>query len=96
MWSIAGCGTEVDPGEPSESEKKGGGFGAGSVILIILIVCVVVYFAAGAVFQWKVRGASTPREFIINNEFWFALPLLVKDGVLFIAHGFKKGDYTSI
>ena len=55
-----------------------------------------MYFALGAVYQWKFKEAKEFRDFIIHNAFWFALPGLIKDGVMFIAHGFKKGDYTSI
>ena len=61
-----------------------------------LVILIVLYFGLGAVYQWKFKEAQTPKEFIIHNEFWFALPGLIKDGVLFIIHGFKKGDYTSI
>ena len=61
-----------------------------------LAVLVVLYFGLGAVYQWKFKEAQTFPDFIIHREFWFAIPGLVKDGALFIAHGFKKGDYTSI
>ena len=66
------------------------------VILIVLLCVVVVYFAAGAVFQKKVRGAQTPRELVIHGDFWCALPGMVVDGCKFIAHGCKKGDYVSV
>ena len=56
----------------------------------------MLYFGLGAVYQWKFNQAQTPVEFIIHREFWFAIPGLVKDGVMFIIHGFKKGDYTSV
>lgn len=101
MWSASGCGKEV-PYEGSGAEgsgsgsKKGGGIGAGGIILILLCVGVVVYLVGGAIFQWKVRGATTPKEMVPNREFWASIPSLVKDGVLFITHGFKKGDYVSI
>ena len=86
--SAAGCGVKVKSG--------GGGIGAGGIILIILVCLLVLYFGLGAVYQWKFKEAKEPVEFIIHREFWFAIPGLVKDGVLFIAHGFKKGDYTTI
>ena len=83
-------------GAVGSGSVSGGGIGAGSIILILLCVAIVVYLVAGAVFNWKVRGATFAKEMIPNNQFWFALPLLVKDGVLFITHGFKKGDYVFI
>ena len=84
--SIAGCPVS----------KAGGGLSAGSIILIILVVLVVLYFGLGAAYQWKFKEPQSIPEYIIHNEFWFALPGLVKDGVIFIAHGFKKGDYTTV
>jgi hypothetical protein len=92
--SPAGCGREVDyvPG----SDESGSGVGAGGIILILLCVGVVVYLVAGAGYNLKMRGATTLTEAIPQYEFWCAVPGLVKDGVLFIAHGFKRGDYASV
>jgi len=89
------CGQE---NKPDDSDASGGGGGevAATVILIILLCGIVVYFAVGAVCQKKKNDASSFREYVIHNEFWFSLPFLVKDGVLFIFHGFKKGDYVSV
>jgi len=98
MWAAAGCGTEVpyvDPPVEDDSSASAGETVA-IVILVVALVGIVVYFAAGAVYKWKVDGASEPSEFIIHKDFWMSIPFLVKDGVLFIAHGFKKGDYVSI
>ena len=64
--------------------------------LCSLIVGIVLFFAGGALYNWKLKGASTIPEFIIFYEFWITLPGLIKDGVLFIAHGFKKGDYVTL
>jgi hypothetical protein len=36
-----------------------------------------------------VRGAEG-KELIPNYEFWKDLPLLIKDGVLFLVHGCKS------
>ena len=88
VYSKTGCG--------SPAKYSSGGMGAGGIILIILAVLVVLYFGLGAVYQWKFKEAQTIPEFIIHREFWVSIPGLVKDGVLFIAHGFKKGDYTSL
>lgn len=92
MWSAAGCGKEVPYVGPSVS----GGDTVAVVILVLLLVGIVVYFAAGAVYQWRVKEAHSASEFIIHREFWMSLPGLIKDGCLFIAHGFKRGDYISV
>jgi len=98
MYSSAGCGVDVPYVEPSEEDSSaaGGGDVAATVILVILIVGFAAYFVVGGIYQWKVKGASSFREFIIHNEFWCALPSLVKDGVMFIFHGCKRGDYVSV
>jgi hypothetical protein len=86
--ATVGCGKSSGGGSS--------GLSAGGIILIVLVVLIVVYFAGGAVYQWKINNAQAPSEFIIHRDFWFAIPLLVKDGACFIAHGFKKGDYTAV
>jgi hypothetical protein len=91
----AGCGKKV-PYEPGSGESSGAGLGVGGIILIVLAVCVVVYLVAGALINWKVRGASSFTEIVPNWSLWSAIPSLVKDGALFVAHGFKKGDWISI
>jgi len=95
MYSSAGCGEDVPYVEPEDS-GMGGGEVFATVILIILAVAVVLYFGLGAIYMWKVKEASAPTEFVIHNEFWCALPFLIKDGVMFIVHGCKKGDYVSV
>jgi len=75
---------------------SGGGDTVALVILLILVCGFVLYFVVGAVYQKKVKDAANLREMIIHNEFWCSLPYLVKDGVLFIGHGCKKGDYISV
>jgi len=92
-----GCGKEVSS---SDSEGTDTGSDAGEVvamaILIVLAVALVLYFALGAVYQKQRNQASTFREYIIHNQFWCSLPYLVVDGVKFIGHGFKKGDYVAV
>ena len=83
------CGTE--------GGSSGGSADVAAIVILVLVVCArPVYFAVGAVYQWKVKGAKEPKEFVVNGEFWFALPGLVKDGCLFIAHGFRRGDYITV
>lgn len=93
----AGCGKEVPfvPGS-DDDDGGGGGIGAGGIILILLIVAAAVYVVGGGVYNYKVREARSFTTIVPNWSFWSSLPLLVKDGVLFIGHGFKKGDYTSL
>ena len=94
------CGTRHQGGGGSGSgsdEPAGkGGDTAALVILILLLVAVAVYFAGGAVYQKKVHDPQSPREYVIHNGFWCALPGMVIDGCKFIAHGCKKGDYVSV
>jgi len=92
------CGTLAGSGSGAGDESSSPDVGniVAIVILVILLVAVVLYFGLGVIYQKKVKDASTLKEYIIHNEFWCALPFLVKDGVLFIAHGFKRGDYLSI
>jgi len=87
MTSKYGCG---------KSAGAGGGDTAAIVILLILICGLVLYFALGVVYQKFVKHAEAPVEYIIHHEFWCALPTLIKDGILFITHGCKKGDYVSV
>jgi hypothetical protein len=92
MTSAAAC-------PKSGSSKKGWEtiwFDGGSIIIIIAIVLIVIYLLAGGFYQYKFKGARTPKELILFGEYIFMVPLLVKDGVLFILHGFKKGDYVSV
>ena len=83
-------------GKPASGGGSGGGDTAALVILILLLVAVAVYFAAGAVYQKKAKGAQSPREYIIHGDFWCALPGMVVDGCKFIIHGCKKGDYVQV
>jgi len=87
-----GCGKDVSDGSDGSGDP---GETAALVILLVLLFCVIGYFAIGVVYQMKVKDAATPREYIIHNEFWCALPSLIKDGFLFIIHC-GKGDYESV
>lgn len=89
----AGCGAEVEY-EPGSDEASG--TSAGTVLLILVFVGAALYVCIGCVVNWKLRGATTAKEMFPNYEFWAALPSLVKDGALFVVHGFKKGDYVSV
>ncbi|XP_033639296.1 uncharacterized protein LOC117299851 [Asterias rubens] len=67
----------------------GGGISAGSVLCILFSVGVILYLVIGILFLKFVRG-SEGKEVIPNFEFWKDFPLLVKDGVLFLASGCKS------
>lgn len=74
----------------------GSGLSGGSVLLIVALVLVVVYIVIGGLFMKYKRGAIGT-EMIPNKSFWSALPLLVKDGVMFVlAPCTKRGSYTQV
>jgi hypothetical protein len=85
-------------GNPSNppGPSGGGGLGGGSIFLILLLVGTLVYIAAGCVYKRKKIGTTTMKESCPNNEFWFGLPGLVKDGFRYsfnmIRTGCKSGS----
>lgn len=89
MYSSSGCGVDV----PYSSDA---GEIFALVLLLIIIFGLILYFAIGAFYQWKFNGAQSASDFVIHKDFWFSLPFLVKDGVMFIFHGCKSGDYVSV
>jgi len=89
MWAAAGCGKDV-----AYPDEKDGGEVFAIVVLVLMLVGVVAYFGVGAFYNYKFKEARTPGELIIHKDFWVGLPGLMKDGIMFIAHGCKKGDYT--
>jgi len=86
MTSKYGCG----------KKSSSGGETFALVLLLILVCGFILYFLVGIIYQKKVKGATGGKELIIHNEFWFSLPGLVKDGVQFIFHCCKKGDYVNV
>lgn len=97
IYSSSGCGVQDEYDKTLNPDIwPGSGSSAATIVLIILIVAIVLFFGGGAIYQWKFKEAATFTEFIIFYDFWVDLPGLVKDGALFIAHGFKKGDYVSL
>ena len=61
-----------------------------------LIVAVVLYFGIGTLVGWRVKHAEKVSEMLPNHTFWTSLPGLVRDGVKFIGHGFRKHDYSAV
>jgi len=96
MFSQSGCGVDVPYVDPDDSSAADGGEVFAIIVLVVLLVAVVAYFVGGALYQWKVNGATSASEMIIHREFWCSLPSLVVDGVKFIFHGCKRGDYVSV
>jgi len=96
--STYACGHEATASDSDDDNSSGASSGdvVALVILILLFVAIIAYFAIGAFWQKKRHDASSFQEYIIHYEFWSSLPGLIKDGVLFIAHGFKRGDYVSV
>jgi len=63
-----------------------GQYGVGGLIITLLFAFLVLYFIVGALlnkFKFQKEGA----DIIPQKEFWMDLPLLIKDGVLFIGDG---------
>ncbi|XP_062582051.1 uncharacterized protein LOC134243837 isoform X3 [Saccostrea cucullata] len=76
--------------------KDSGGISAGSILIIIFFGLLFVYLIGGVLFQIFIRKNSG-KNALLNSSFWFGLPGLIKDGVLFIVRrGKKKGSYNSI
>ncbi|GLV46017.1 hypothetical protein CBL_13418 [Carabus blaptoides fortunei] len=64
------------------------GLSTGSVLVILLFVFAIIYLFGGATVLHFLRGARG-KEMIPNIEFWTDLPLLVKDGAVFLQNGCK-------
>ncbi|XP_069111001.1 cation-dependent mannose-6-phosphate receptor-like [Argopecten irradians] len=75
---------------------KPSGLSPGSVMLIIFFVLLLVYIIGGILFMRYVRKAQGV-EMIPNREMWAELPLLIKDGILFVSRGCKtESTYSQI
>lgn len=86
-----GCGTVAGSAGGSSGDT------VALAILLIIIFGFILYFVIGWClnkFVFKKEGSFV--ELLPQYLFWTSLPGLLKDGCLFIAHGFKKGDYVSV
>jgi len=72
-----------------------GGLSGGSIILIVLLVLVVAYLVAGILFN-KFKRQLNGLELIPNFEFWAAIPLLVKDGFVFVMNKTIRRGYQQV
>jgi hypothetical protein len=65
-----------------------GQYGVGGLLMTLSFTAIALYFIVGAIvlrFKFQKTGA----EIIPNVEFWKDLPLLIRDGVLFVVDGVK-------
>ncbi|XP_060076813.1 uncharacterized protein LOC132556417 [Ylistrum balloti] len=74
--------------------KPNTGLSVGSVLLIIFFMLLLVYIIGGILFMRYVRKAQGV-EMIPNRELWAELPLLIKDGILFVSRGCKTDSTYS-
>jgi len=61
----------------------GGGVSGGGAFLIVLTIVGVLYVVIGCIYNRQRKGTQGMRESCPQNEFWFSLPGLVKDGCLY-------------
>ncbi|XP_003386100.1 PREDICTED: uncharacterized protein LOC100636408 [Amphimedon queenslandica] len=71
----------------------------GWVLISVALVALVIYFIAGILFMYIVKGARG-LEVIPNVNFWKSLPLLIVEGCLFVVSPcrkkFGKNEYEKI
>lgn len=74
------------------NNDNGGGssLSGGSVFLIIFFVSLFVYVVAGCFYKRYKKGTTGMVESCPNNEFWMAVPGLVKEGFLYTFHKVKS------
>ncbi|KAK6166299.1 hypothetical protein SNE40_023030 [Patella caerulea] len=65
------------------------GLSTGSILLILFFVFFAIYWIGGILFLKYVRKAQGV-ELIPNYTFWKDLPLLIRDGVVFVISGCKS------
>jgi len=68
-----------------------GGLSGGSAFLIIMLVLVILYVAGGCFYKRVRLGATTMKEGCPQQQFWFALPGLVKDGCKYTYQRVRTG-----
>eukprot|EP01098_Paradermamoeba_levis_P013302 TRINITY_DN603_c0_g1_i2.p1 TRINITY_DN603_c0_g1~~TRINITY_DN603_c0_g1_i2.p1 ORF type:complete len:250 (+),score=50.39 TRINITY_DN603_c0_g1_i2:69-818(+) len=69
-------------GSGTGGESSGGGLSGGSIFMI-LVTCLLFVYCVGGVLFLKFQRQAEGLDVIPNKEFWFSLPGLVKDGVVF-------------
>jgi len=79
------------PPPPPHNPAGSGGLGGGSIVLIGVLVVVILYVAVGCVYRRQKAGATNWKEACPQNQFWCALPGLVKDGCKYSFNMIKSG-----
>lgn len=77
-------------GNPSGPGKLSGG----SVLLIIFVVLVALYLLGGAAYK-RTRYGSAGLGMVPNIDFWRSIPVMIKDGCLFLTCQLKP-NYNDI
>lgn len=85
------CGNRTDYRPPTPTRRA---CDPALVVLLVVLGAAVLYLAAGAVYQKVRHHAATPREYLVHNAFWCALPGLVRDGAHFLV-SFVTGESAS-
>jgi len=90
----SGTGPPRPPGPPPK-----GDFEYAWIFVIVVCASFIVYLIVGMVYK-RVKDDATGLEMIPNIDFWRDLPILVKDGFVFIFSSigrcFNRGQYSSI
>jgi uncharacterized protein with PQ loop repeat len=89
--------------ETSEKTRIIPGLGIGGLLLILAVVGLLLYFIIGILVK-KFKFGASGRDVIPQVEFWLDLPILVKDGIVFIGSCmkevfekiFRRGKYTPV
>ncbi|CAH1793567.1 unnamed protein product [Owenia fusiformis] len=68
---------------PQACPGGGGGLSAGSILCIVFVSFLVLYLLIGFIVTTFVQKKEG-KERIPNSHFWFALPIMVKDGTVFV------------
>ncbi|XP_065181578.1 uncharacterized protein LOC135812184 [Sycon ciliatum] len=82
------------PTGPHHRTSEKNSISMGSILSISFFTIALMYLSGGIAFM-MIRNGERGRETIPNYAFWVALPGLIKEGFLFIVHGFKSSGYRS-
>ncbi|XP_065181575.1 uncharacterized protein LOC135812182 [Sycon ciliatum] len=89
--------TQAPPPGPTTSARRSpehNSISLGTIIDVSALAAIILYLSMGSTFMF-VRREARGREMLPNYAFWVAIPGLVKEGFLFILHGFKSHGYRS-
>jgi hypothetical protein len=89
--SCPGAPPPPGPGPNNPNNPTSPGISGGTVFLIIALVGSILYIVGGCIYKRQKTGTTTMKESCPNNEFWFALPGLVKDGFKYSFNMLRTG-----